>query len=242
MTPEPDTALVPAGQTTIPADPADLTRFLRARLEALVLAGRAARGEVTVPEDAWPLLRSVATVQEQLDQYSRAFREVSREARGYLLDELVDVVGEQDGIPVSGVEVPDDGDVIKIGRDIVRTFAVDMDALAKAAALLEVDDPTGPALEVIRSALDAHAATGNLTEDELTAEGQWMQGRFVEFAVAVVAAVLRTGKFEPQTTKVKAFTTHLGQRGMDDLAASVSSTVHRTDTFRGVTVKREHVK
>lgn len=173
---EPDepTEVVVAG-TTMPATPSVL-RQMRDHLSNVVRQARAERGEVHTPEDVFPVVNRLADVIDSLDDYAHAFRTVRAEAVGFIGDELELAVGEQDGIPASGLKVPaPDGTTVDVALDVTSgKYSFDLDALIKVALV---------------SALVA----GDLPADAMDGADQ------------VIRTVLGMGSFSPQVTKVQAF-------------------------------------
>ena len=208
------TELELAGTANLPA-PHDLVGMLRAKLEELVNDARKGRGEIAAPEDTFDMQRGLAKVIEGLEDYGRAFMKIAKEAKGYVEDELIEAVGEQDGIPMSGLKVPDlDGTMISIELDKPNTYTFDNDALFNAVAYFVA----GPWEEVGDS--KAHAV-----------------------AVEAMRQLVSLGKFEPQITKVKTFTFELSRlEGGDLVASTVTSTTRKKPIFKGVRVKREQPK
>lgn len=197
----------------------DLVGMLRHRLDSLVAEERAKRKEVLAPEDTYQVIRRLAALHEGLTAYAHAFQVIAKEALGYVQDDLELAVGEQDGVPVSGLDVPDtDGTTVCVHVDLTsQGYAFDLEALLTAvvgetlAWLDQTDD--GDAVvdppEILRHALDL---------------------------------LLTLGKFEPQVTKVKAFTQEVARH--DPKAAStVTRGVRKRDPrFSGVKLERKQPK
>jgi hypothetical protein len=202
-----------AGAGELPA-PHDLVGMLRARLEEVISQARNGRGEVLTPEDTFQMQLGLASVIEGLTDYARAFQKIVREAKGYVEDELIDAVGEQDGIPLAGLKVPDsDGTTVTISRDMTNAYTFDNDALFNAVAWL------------------ALASAG--VED----------GRLHTVVVEAMRQLVSLGKFEPQISKVKAFSAELARlEGGPRIASTVTSTTRKRPVYKGVKIEREQPK
>lgn len=211
-----DLALTPE---SMPA-PHDLVGMLRRNLEALVTAARQERGDVLLPEDTYGVVRAVARVHEGLTDYANAFRTITKEADGYIQDELELAVGEQDGVPNSGMTVPDvDGTDLCISLNQPNEYDFDLVALFTAVtfqaveALVEFEDDRTDRDTVIGLLM---VALGKLTE---------------------------LGRFTPQVTKVKAFAAELARLdGGARVASAVTSTIKKRPQFKGIKVERRQPK
>lgn len=208
------TELELAGTANLPA-PHDLVGMLRAKLEELVEQARRGRGQIATPEDTFDMQRGLAKVIEGLEDYGRAFIKIAKEAKGYVEDELIEAVGEQDGIPMSGLKVPDlDGTMISIELDRPNAYTFDNDALFGAVAWLVL---SSAAIEVTP--------------------------KLHTVVVEAMRQLTALGKFEPQISKVKTFTNELSRlEGGDLVASTVTSTTRKKPIFKGVRVKREQPK
>jgi hypothetical protein len=197
--------------------PHDLVGMLRAKLEELITAAREGRGEVLTPEDTYEIHRGLVAVIEGLEDYARAFTTIAKEAKGYVEDELIEAVGESDGIPLVGLRVPDvDGTTVVISLDTANEYVFDHAALRSAVAYSVL--MTSPA--------DRQAS------DEL----------LINSMVDAMALLETLGQFKPQVTKVRAFTNELARlEGGPAIASTVTSTIRKNPTFRGVKIRRERL-
>lgn len=211
------TELELAGAPNLPA-PHDLVGMLRARLEEVVTSARKNRGQVLTPEDTYEIQRGLAGVIEGLTDYARAFQKIAKEAKGYVEDELIDAVGEQDGIPVAGLKVPDtDGTTVVIGRDMANVYSFDHDALFNAVA---------------------HTVFAQFEDVARNTEES-----FIGMMIVAMRQLVALGKFEPQITKVKAFTAELARLGGGPtIASTVTSSIDKKPVYRGVKIEREQPK
>lgn len=198
--------------------PHDLVGMLRARLEEVVHNARHGRGEVHTPEDTFEIQLGLAQVIEGLTDYAAAFQKIAKEAKGYVEDELIEAVGEQDGIPMAGLRVPDpDGTTVVIGRDMANSYTFDNEALFSAVACV---------------------AMANVDFDE---QINW--ATCLDLMLQAMERLVSLGKFEPQITKVKAFTADLARlKGGPKVASTVTSTTRKKPVYKGVKVEREQPK
>ena len=214
--------LEPAFGRSLPA-PHDLVGELRLRLEERVLQLRQARGEVHTPEDTYIPIRALAALSEGLTDYGRAFLKIARETLGYMQDELELAVGEQEGVPLSGLRVPDsDGTDIKIDLDTRNEYDFDLHSILTGVAHKTMTENPGMARD---RALDEDAA-----DEEL-------------FALIYQALVelTGTGTFKPQVTKVRKLADAIA-RTSPKVASTITGAIKKRVDFRGVKVKREQPK
>lgn len=189
-------------------EPIALQRQLQNQLEALI--GDARRDRVIHrPEDTWPLVRSLTAAQEVLKGYAGAFSAVAKVAVAEVEEELLEAVKEQNGIPLSGMTVPDAEGDIKISLDTPNVWAIDVDALVTAVAI------------------------------EIGGEPDDDNGAGIRIATEAIMRFLTLGKFEPQISKVNAFAKELAREGEDQLASTVNSAVTKTVPYKGVKVARD---
>lgn len=212
MTDLPD--IIPVGMPT----QAQLTQHLRARLHETVERQRAGR-QVHAQEDVYPALLELARIHETLTDYSRALATIAKEALGFAEDDLIEAVHEQEGVPLSGLEVPDpDGTTVAVTPD-------------HRAAGYKFD------LETLLGAVVADVSSWWL--------GQEMDGHEVD-ADAVLRRALDTllslGKFEPQITKVTAFAKEVARTDPKAATAVRQAGVKSPGEYRGVRITRHEPK
>jgi hypothetical protein len=193
---------------------------LRENLHQLVLDARNARGAVRMPEDTYALVRSLMGVREGAADYAHAFATIRSEADGFIQDDLELAVGEQDGVPNSGMKVPDiDGTDIAISVDSQNQYGFDTTALVKALvfeALDQADEIESP----------------DLARDYVA----WLLDTALNRLIGL-------GQFRPQVTKVRAFADDLSRRdGGPAIASTVMATVTKTAKFKGIKVERRQPK
>lgn len=201
---------------------------LKSQLNAAILAERARRGVVQMPEDTWAMHRSLARVIETCGEYGRAFTAAAKEARQVAEEELITAVGEQEGQPNQGMTVPDaDGDVV-IGLDTVNTHTYDPDALFAAVAFEVIES-----MDVVKWVRSIESGT----MDSDVADG------LASMLVLALQRLTELGKFEPQVTKVNKFTSELARMGgTDGVVSSVTSSHTVRSVYKGVKVERKETK
>lgn len=197
----------------------DLIGLLRQRLDAITAQEREQRGEVMAPEDTYALVRRLAGLHEGLTGYAHAFQTIAREALGYIQDDLELAVGEQGGIPMSGLSVPDsDGTTVQVDVDVASGgYAFDLEALltavvAETLAWLDQTDDGDNVVdppEILRHALDL---------------------------------LLTLGKFEPQVTKVRTFAAEVARQDAKAASTITRGIKKNTPRFRGVKINRVQPK
>lgn len=207
----------------IPA-PREVVSVLRERLQQLVLSARETRGEVRMPEDTYDLIRSLMGVREGAADYAHAFTVIRKEIDGFIQDDLELAVGEQDGVPNSGMKVPDvDGTDIAIEVDKQNNYEFDTAALVQA---------------VMFEALDEAA-----TDSDIATLPWEVVDRLAKLFDAAIHRMLSLGQFRPQVTKVRAFADELARRdGGPQIASAVRQSVSKTARFRGIKVERKQPK
>lgn len=222
--------------------PSSIAAQLRRQLNDAVAAERARRGEVRMPEDVWPMMRALGRVVETCGEYERAFKKAAHEATLVAEEDLMDAVGEQNGVPNQGMTVPDaDGDV-KINLWLANTYQFDQAALFNAVAYA-VRTEYSASSELIQI-MQRFTGRPRLTDDE----ERDLDGQVDEFVAHLVLAAMRAllelGKFEPQVTKVRKFTTELARQGndLDGVVSSVTSGTRKHTEYKGVKVVRDTPK
>jgi hypothetical protein len=220
--------LEPSFRTGQMPAPHDLVGILRERLDALVVQLREDRGEVHVPEDVFVPIRRLGALAEGMADYGRAFTKVAGEVRGYVQDELEEAVGEQDGIPNSGMRVPDvDGTDLLVELDKRNEYTIDSEIVQSGVlALVMTTNPAAQKLVELAA-----------PEEEDGAE------LLAELLADAMTTLVSCGQFKPQITKCRQMATEIART--DPKVASTITTMldkaKRTD-FRGVKIKREQPK
>jgi hypothetical protein len=217
--------------------PADFAKALREWLESQIVAVRSERGDVTAAEDTYALVRSLQGAREAFADYSRAFAKVAGIAAQEIENELLEAVGDNDGIPMASLNVPDtDGTTIKLGRNMPNAHTIDVDPIFGALALYLLNTT-----EIQQDVLNA--ATSVLLSEDLIPTARADFGDVLSrMMIVAMEEILKVGSFSPQISKVKALATQLAGLGQDDLAATVSHAVRTKKEYKGVTITREQPK
>lgn len=181
-------------------DPQDLKRVVKDRIQQTYADLHAARGEVLKPEDTYDLHRRLQATREQMDGYARGFKEVSTLIGQLQEEELVEAVGEQDGIPLSGLTIPTAGGDIVVAPSFKRVNDIDPDAV-RAAIVHGIVDAWMEPVE--------HAAVHST---------ETLEERLRELVEQALGMLLSIGKWEPQVTKLKATAQEWARSGHDELA------------------------
>lgn len=217
--------------------PRDFGRLLRERLESEIKRVRDERGDVQAPEDAFALVRSLQAFREVMEEYAHAMTSAARVAVQEAEEELLSAVGDQDGVPNSGLTVPDiDGTEIKMSLLNPRTHHIDQ------AIVLDVltADALGR-LDVVQGTIDyvANLIINPEQQPEITENLE----TFLAGAIRnTIDEALALGTYSQQVTKVKAFGKALAGRGEDKLAGVISQSMKVTTRYAGVKLAREEGK
>lgn len=217
--------------------PREFGRLLREWMESEILRVRAERGEVNTPEDTFELVRSLQRLRELLQEYAHTMTSVANIAAQEVQEELLNAVGEQDGVPLSGLTVPDlDGTEIKMSINAPRTHHIDqatvLDVLV-ADALDSLDVINATVEHAVAMALDPETAADSREQLETILAGA--------LRVAIDRA-LELGTYSQQVTKVKAFAKRLAGAGQDKLAGVVTASIKTTTEYSGIKVARTETK
>lgn len=209
----------PDAWSTVPALVENLPRpnLLQAQLRQNIQEAYAQlfaeRGEVHVPEDTWDMHRRLARTEELFKGYVTAFNAARQTLAQLREEELIEARGEQEGIPLDGMTVPDAEGDIRISLDAPAVYDIDMDQV----------------LAVLSGMLTDEAATFETENLGLVA---WVVGR-------TVGELLTMGKFEPQVSKIKAWGATLARNGRDQDAATVRGAISKRNPYRGVKFERK---
>jgi hypothetical protein len=199
--------------------------ILRDQLNEGVLTERKRRGDVHAPEDTFGMQRSLAAVIDVCGEYGRAFTTVAKEARAVAEEELIDALGEQEGVPNGGLTVPDAEGDVRIDLDTANSYAIDLGNLLPAVAFAVMTER----VQQVEALIDPH--------DE-NAEGEDI---LADLLIAAMSKLIDTGKYEPQVSKVRAFKAALSRLPDADGVASTVE-VRKTVSYRGVKVSRKEPK
>lgn len=207
----------PDAWSTVPALVENLPRpnLLQAQLKQNIQEAYAAlyleRGTVHLPEDTFDMQRRLARTEELFKGYVTAFNAARQTLAQLREEELIEARGEQDGIPLDGMTVPDMEGDIRITLDAPTVYDIDMDQLVAV---------------LIANLIKAAPVAGDID--------------LIHYAVTETVAALREwGKVEPQVSKVKAWGATLARNGRDQDAATVRGAISKRNPYRGVKFERK---
>lgn len=223
MTEMSDQGLVISAGRQMPS-PRTIAAVLKDQLNAAVLGERRRRGQVVSEEDTFPMQRSLAKVVETCGEYARAFQTAGKEAKAVAEEELIDAVGEQDGMPLSGLLVPDAEGDVRISLDTSNDYDIDLESLISASVFLT--------LETNRDQVEG------LTECEAEPETKAQLDVLADLLDTAMRGLISLGSFKPQVSKVKAFKAELARLPEADGVAS-TVVVRKKVNYRGVKIERK---
>jgi hypothetical protein len=111
---------------------------------------RAGRGEVEVADDVFVMVRAVEAFRDLIGGYSRGLKKVDDDAKAVHAEELLEVHGDQEGIPQGRLYVPDDDGTLipSVKPDVDTIYNIDAGQILSVIALwLSAqwqDDPARP--------------------------------------------------------------------------------------------------
>lgn len=202
---------------------------------------REARGKVVTPEDTYETVRWAQGIAESFHEYGRAFAGAAALVGQYAEEELVEAVGEQDGIPTRGLTVPDvDGSDIKITKETSNTHHIDRDAVLRALAVSFVHqhDAAGMLAELLSDLYARVEMVDESTEEQVYRRAEEHLATLLILAFGELAAL---GTFNLQVTKVEAFSKELARRDAL-LASTVTGAMRKTVKYSGVKMSRTFPK
>jgi hypothetical protein len=215
-------ALLPAELVNDLPEPHALKAVVKERIQEAYAVLHAARGEVLRPEDTYDLHRQLQATRERMEGYARGFTEVANLIGQLQQEELVEAVGEQDGVPLSGLTIPAAGGDIVVTPSFKRINDIDPERVQTAI----VNGVTDAWVEPIE-----HAAVHST---ETLEEG------LREMLTQALAALVATGKWEPQVSKLKATAAQWARAGRDDMAGNLMAAHGVRQKFEDkVTVQRK---
>jgi hypothetical protein len=180
---------------------------------------RAERGTVVTPEDTYDLVRRLTHAGEVLRQVAEAFIAGAKETDALLEEEATIALGEQDGIPLGTLFVPDG-----VGQRIaVRTeYGTEKDAW------------------------DTASLTGWLVEDTVATiaaevdDGTWNRGDAELAGRKVAERLLALGNFVPKVTEVEKLRTQAAELGDDETARTLGQLRTKGGrVYKGTKITRE---
>lgn len=196
--------------------PFDLAKALERSLMEHVFRLRTERGAVTIPSDVFELVRSLTKSHEILKDYENAFSKARRIVQEEIEGELCEAVGDQEGVPNSGLTIPDSEGDVRISVDSPNSYKFDIDQITKVAiaASMNYDTPQG-------------------------AQPQEAQQYAWNIALEAIGYLLDMGDYRPQVSKVKAMSMNLSRQSDDDLSGALLSSIQKTTAYRGVKFERK---
>jgi len=214
--------LISAELVTDLPDPHALKLVVKERIQEAYAALHAARGEVLRPEDTYDLHRQLQATRERMEAYARGFTEVVKLIGQLQQEELVEAVGEQDGVPNANLVIPSAAGDITVKPTFKRINDIDPEAVQQAI----VKGVTDAWMEPIE-----HAAVHST---ETLEEG------LREMLAQALTALVGTGKYEPQVSKLKATALEWARAGRDDMAGDLMAAHKVRNRFEDkVTVERK---
>jgi len=200
--------------------PDGIRPWLRGRLDEAVARIRTARGEIDGPEDVYPLVRSTEGYRDLMAAYGRAFKGAAEDAKAVLEEELLEVVPEQDGIPLGRLHVPNrDGTTIRVAAKTENEHDVDRDQVLAALAALVAEE----------------WAARRETDDTC----EWPGSSPEQFAIEVAARALEMmGAAKIKVTHARALAARLDQLAAPGLAQVVRDAIRTKRIYKGVQVER----
>jgi hypothetical protein len=214
-----------------------LGKALQGGVNAMMAQLRAARGDVVAEEDVYEAVRWAQGIAESFHEYGRAFAGAAALVGQYAEEELTEAVGEQDGVPLKSLTVPDtDGTDIKLTKQTSNVHHLDEGAILQALALSLVggEDLVGEMAVVLSDLYDRVEFTDPATEK---ATYEAAEVKLVEFVLAAFKALADLGSFSLQVSKVEAFRKELARRDTL-LASTVAGAMGRTVKYTGVKMSR----
>lgn len=214
-----------------------LSKALQDGVNATMAQLRAARGEVVTEEDVYEAVRWAQGIAERFNEYGRAFAGAAALVGQYAEEELVEAVGEQDGVPLKSATVPDvDGTDIKLTKQTSNVHHIDQDAVLQALAvfLVQGHDLAGEMSVILSDLYDRVEFTDKATEE---ATYQAAEAKLVEIMILAFRQLMDLGSFSLQVSKVEAFRKDLARRDTL-LASTVAGAVRTTKRYTGVKMSR----
>jgi hypothetical protein len=98
------------------------------------------RGTVTCPEDTFATIRKEYEWKRRAAEYASAFKTVEKRVDAAIKEDHVEAVHDQNGVPLSGMTVPDSGSEIVLSLSFENVYDFDMDQIYTALAQLIADE------------------------------------------------------------------------------------------------------
>jgi len=225
-------------------EPTELKRLLRQRVQEAHAELRRERGEVTRPEDTYDMQRRLGQALDLFGGYATAFKDITALIKQLIEEELVDAVGESDGVPNQGITVPDAEGDVRLSLDMGNKHVIDEAQVMTVVGhhLAEAIMPALVDMFAEASAIGENAHKSNVAQMG-EAIGVVLQRAKHNLTVLVTATwqtlALDLGKVELQVSKVKAYANGIARRGDDQGAAVVNSAITTTQSYKGVKFERK---
>jgi len=196
----------------------------------------ATRGEVVSREDTYDVQRRLANSLEKCTAFGAAFTAASKLLKQYVEEELILAVGEQDGLPVGPLKVPDAQGDVSITLDQKHTYDIDVETLFAAVAAT-VSTPS-----VDNAGHDLAAEVTAIVEGDHARGPGDLPDVLAQAMIDAQRKLTTCGKFDPQVSKVRAYAAEIARQGSDPLAAVVSAAITKTTEHKGVKITRKGTK
>lgn len=214
-----------------------LNKALQDGVNATMAQLRAARGEVVSEEDVYDAVRWAQGIAESFHEYGRAFAGAAALVGQYAEEELAEAVGEQDGVPLRSLTVPDvDGTDIRLSKETANTHHIERDAVLQALAvsLVQGEELAGEMAVILSDLYDRVEFTDKATEE---ATYDAAEAKLVAILLHAFEQLITLGSFSLQVSKVQAFRKELARRDAM-LASTVAGAVRTTKKYTGVKMSR----
>ena len=214
-----------------------LGKALQDGVNATMAQLREARGEVVSAEDVYDAVRWAQGIAESFHEYGRAFAGAAALVGQYAEEELTEAVGEQDGVPLKSLTVPDvDGTDIKLTKQTTNVHHLNEAAVLQALAVsfVQENDAAGELAVILTDLYDRVEWTDKATEE---ATYERAEAKLVEFLLQAFRELADLGSFSLQVSKVEAFRKELARRDTL-LASTVAGAMGKTVKYTGVKMSR----
>lgn len=177
------------------------------------------RGPVHTPQDTFSMQRKIGGELDRFGSYKRAFEAAIKLLKELQAEELIEAVGEQDGVPNQALTIPDAEGDIRLSNDAPSVYNIDTQQL----------------LAVIFTQVAA-------TAQRLREEGHDFDEILSQTFEGSMATLMALGKFEPQVSKVRAWADSLARDGNDRDSSVVSGAITKKTPYKGVKFERKAPK
>lgn len=205
----------------------ELAQALRDGVNATIARMERERPHTGNQEDVFPTVRWMQSTAERLHDYALAFESGASTVRQYAEDVLLEIGGEDNGVPrTRKLTVPDrDGDItIKAETETAREF--DLPTLFASLAAVIIEDTRGT---------EPVQAEDQSDVDYLAAYESWM----AELLVQAMSDATGLAAYKPRITDVRRLIDQLAREGKDGLSAAVRGAIAERRKLKGVKMNRE---